>query len=195
MSSSQTGGYLLPTFTQTPPAGLTLVQFLQTVIVGISGYPQTLVRPSWQVEPPLMPNFDVDWIAFGINSNTPDAFAYTSLDQNGNYDLSRRKTLELAVIFYGPNSMDNISAFTDGFQLTQNVGSLNSANMGFQNCSRALHVPELINEIWFDRWDMTLTLDIQVERVYKITSFLAAAVTINTVTKNGPYSKNIPVGA
>lgn len=192
MNSSATGGYLNPSSSSAPPGGLTLDQFLQTMVVGISGYPTTLVRPRWQLEAPLQPRVNVDWVSFGIHQNTPDANAAVDLDFDGDYFLNRQKTLELLVSFYGPHSGDNISAFTDGFQIQQNLAALRSANMGFKESSASIRVPELVNELWMDRWDMTLILVIQELRTYNVLSFASAVVTINTVFEN-PYSKTINV--
>lgn len=197
-NSSATGGYLLPLTSQGPPGGLTLRQFLQTMVVGVSGYPTSLVRPDWQREEPLSPTVDTDWIAFGIIENqTEPGFAYTDAvlnpDNSISYSLNRQRTLQIRIAFYGPNSGDNIGSFIDGFQIQQNLEALRSANMGFKECSSAMRAPELVNELWNDRWDVTLVLVMQDLRTYNVLSFASASVTVNTVFEN-PYSKTINVG-
>lgn len=178
--SSSTGGYLKPT-TLSLPNSLTLEQFIQTVIVGISGYSGPLVRPSWQISPPKTPDIDVNWIAYGITTNTGDANAYVELNSLGTAsNLTRQESLQIGLTFYGPNCLDNAAAFRDGFQLQQNLDGLRTARMGFTEFSQIIHAPELVNERWFNRCDMTLTLARQVLRTYEIVSFASASGIIHT---------------
>src|SRR5262245_35884999 len=106
----------VPVLVTTPPR-LTLVDFLQTMLVALSGIPGQLVRPEWQVENPKNPPLETDWLAFGIESNDPDAHSYQNLeevqvDENTVaevFTLARQETLTIRLSMYGPNSGDNIS--------------------------------------------------------------------------------------
>lgn len=184
-NTSATGGYLLPATTQNLPDGvLTLEQFIQTVIVGISGYDPKLVRPKWQVAPPKQPDIDTDWIAYAISINTGDANAYVEIYSDGAYNLTRQEALEIGLSFYGPNAQENISAFRDGFQIQQNLEAMRAAKIGFTGFGPALHGPDLVNERWVDRYETSLFLVRQVLRGYQILSFASASGTIHTVLED-----------
>lgn len=180
-NNSATGGYLLPTSSEPLPGSLSLEDFIQSVIVGISGYNNNLVRPKWQQNPPKNPSIDTDWIAFGIQNNIPDANAYVGMRHDGSTVLSRQEKLEIQVSFYGPNALENISAFRDGFQVTQNLEALFIAGMGFNSIGPALRGPDLLNQRWVDRFETTLVLVRQVQRVYPVLSFASAKGSIHTV--------------
>ncbi len=184
MSDSATGGYLIPTITPPLPGNLSIEDFIQTVIVGISGYPGNLVRPRFQVAPPKNPSIETDWIAFGIENLTPDANAYVGKLPNDTDILARTQRLEIQVAFYGPNSLDNIAAFIDGFQITQNLEAMLIANIAFNGISQAIRGPDLLNERWVNRYETTLTLVRTIQRFYPILSFASAAGSIHTVVDN-----------
>lgn len=178
-NTSATGGIMLP-HPQTPtlvtaPPNLTLTQFIQTLLVGLSNLPAPLVRPDWQVEPPKNPDLPVNWIAFGIVGNEPDANAYQSIDENEVVTLQRQETLEIQISVYGPEALDNISLVRDGLQIPQNSAALRRANMGYVNIEKAHHIPDLINERWVDRWVTKIFLHRYIQRIYPIVTFLSAS--------------------
>jgi hypothetical protein len=192
-NTSTTGGYLAPVSTAPIPGALTLNQFLQTVLVGISGYDPTLVRPKFQMDPPKPPDIGTDWIAFWVETSSIDANAYTGLDSMGIYSLQRHQLLSIQMSFYGPNSGDNLPAVIDGFQIQQNMDALRSANMGFRGSTNPIHAPELIGERWVDRWDATVEVPRQIIRTYPVLSFASVRGSIHTVLENN-YSSNFNAG-
>ncbi len=195
-NSTASGGFLTPhpqppTLVTAPP-GLTFVQFIQSLLVGLSGFPGTLVRPEWQQEPPKQPDIDVNWLAFGLGSATPDNNAYVGFDENDNPLLQRNELIPINVSVYGPQAYDNIGLIRDGFQLTQNLTSLRAAKVGFAYDTPAVHIPELFNERWYDRWRTEFFVRRQIQRTYPVLDFLSANGTIYgegaTSTIVQPYS-------
>lgn len=187
-NNSTSGGYLIPTSSQGLPGDLTLNQFIQTVLVGISGLPGQFVRPSWQKKPPAQPDIDVNWIAYGINITTPDANAYVAINNDGNTELQRQELLEIKCSFYGAAAYEISTEVRDGFQIQQNLDALRTANMGFAWCDNAVQLPDLVNESWVQRIDMGVFLRRQRQRIYPILEILSAKGTVQTTLGSDPYS-------
>jgi len=186
-NNSQGAGYLVPTSTQGFPKGLSLTQFIQTVLVGVSEIPGTLVRPKYQVEPLSQPDIYTDWLSFGILSSAPDANAYLNTNTDNSYSMQRHALTEISLSFYGPNALDNYELVRDGFQVTQNLAALKANGLGFVEVTRALRVPDLINERWVDRYESSVILRKETQRTYAVTTFVSANGTINTVVGTEDY--------
>lgn len=192
-NNSSTGGYLVPASQPPYPGGLTFKQFLQTVFVGISGLSGDLVRPKWQIDPPKQPDITLNWMALAVVDDTADANAFVGSDLNGNNTTQRHEDLEVQCSFYGPDSLEIGTALRDGFQVPQNLEALRSANMGFVSATKMTHVPDLVNERWVDRYEMSIFLRREILRVYPILNFTSASGTIRTVVNEVP--KNIAFSA
>lgn len=184
MTTSATGGYLSPT-TQLLPGGLTLVQYLQAVIVGITSLPGDLVRPGWQANPPKRPDISVNWCSFSVMVMSPDANAYVEEKADGSgQKMQRHEVIQLVCRFYGPLCQDFAGVLRDGLQLSQNRDSLSAGNMGFQGTSETVFVPELLNERFFQRCDITVFLTRQINRDYQVLSFESAGGEIEALKDN-----------
>lgn len=190
MSTSVTGGYTLPTSTVQPPRHLSLEQFLQTVLVGVSGLPGPLVRPRFQIEPPKQPDIAENWLAFSVMEERPDANGALLTDGDGATTYQRHSDLSIQCSFYGPRALDYAELVRDGFQIPQNRDALTLADMGFVETTSALRMPELINERWFNRFEMGIRLRREIKRTYAILPILSANGTISAVAGNEDWLIN-----
>lgn len=189
--NSSTGGYLLPEQQDNPFGNLSFEQFLQTVLVGVSGLKGEFVRPKWQLNPPKQPDAIVDWMAFGLNEDDSDTNAFVGVDSDGTNRFMRMEALSLQCSFYGPNSLEVGKTVRDGFQIPQNFAALQSVNMGFVSTSKMVRAPDVVNERWIDRWEMTVYLRREILRVYPVLNFLSGSGVLHANVSSG--EKNVAI--
>lgn len=177
-NTSATGGYLLPT--TNPSEGVELRRFLHSVLAGVSGLAPELVRPAWQQNPPPVPSIGTDWMAYGIAARRTDANAWQQEQPDGEAGhLRRHEELDVNCTFYGDNCLALAATVRDGLEVAQNREQLYLAGMAFVDAGDVTHAPEVVNEQWYDRCDMTVTLRREVRRVYPILHFVKAEGTLN----------------
>lgn len=180
--------YITPTSTAPLPGGLTLNQFIQTVLVGISGIAGTLVRPSWQINPPKQPDIDINWMAFGVNTITPDANSAITVSEAGVVTSQRQEGIEINLSIYGPDALEIAGIVRDGFQIPQNLEALTLAKMGFTEVSPARQVPDFFGERFFKRIQLSVFLRREVQRIYPIPTLISALGTIHTLVGGEEYT-------
>jgi hypothetical protein len=177
-NTSATGGYLTGNIAALP-AGLTIERFLHGVIMGITGLTAANVRPRWQENPPKQPDINTNWCGFGITIHEGDANAYF-LQDDDSANLKRHEKIELLCSFYGSAASTNAQALRDGLQLSQNREQLFLAGLGYSSAESIQHVPELVNERWVNRSDITIYFMREIIRTYAILPLLDADGTIET---------------
>lgn len=182
MATSATGG----TLTTALPDGVALRRFLQGVLAAVTGLPPTMVRPRWQPNPPVMPKADIDWAAFGITRRTGDATVFVEARADG-ATVVRDEQLEILVSVYGPNAEAYAELFRDGMEVAQNREPLLLADIGLVEITPALHVPELLNNQWYNRCDFTWTVNRSTAKDYQILCFTGAVGAIITETMTLPF--------
>ena len=187
-NTSATGGYLTPTDTPLP-GGLGFEDFIQLMLVGITAIDGALVRPKWQPKPPSQPDYLTDWLAFGSKKISTKGFAYVKqLGVDGDTDLGSSLTnweeVELICSFYGPHAVGNAAALRDGLEISQNREGLFNSGITVVGSGDITRAPELVNEIWNDRADITVTLAREIDRTYQVLYFVSAKGTI--ITDNIP---------
>lgn len=172
-NTSATGGYLRQT--TGPVDNLDFRRFVGTVLVGISGFAPELVRPAWQPNPAPIPGIDTDWMAFGQTSRRVDFDAYQAEKTDGTLTTqTRHEEIDFVLTFYGPNCLGKASELRDAADITQNQSALYLAGMAIVDFTDITHAPELVNERWFDRCDMTMTIRREIRREYRILNFVSA---------------------
>lgn len=171
-NSSATGGYLTPTSTNGFPNNLTLDQFIQTILVGISGLQGDLVRPKWQENPPKQPGIKTNWIAFRTALITPDTYEFTGMDLSGNPFTQRYQNLSVQCSIYGPDAANVAGVLRDGFQIAQNREAMNAVGLKFVNTGYPSLIPDFVNERWVQKYEMEIVLRQMVQRSYAILPLL-----------------------
>lgn len=179
--------YILPSST-TPVSGkLTLTQFIQTVMVGVSGLPGPLVRPKWQPEAPKQPDILTNWMAIGIDVASPDANAWLGVNSDTTSQMQRHELLDISCSIYGPEALETYRLIRDGFQVPQNREALFHANMGFVEISPGRKIPDLVHERWVNRIETNVFLQREIQRVYSVPTLQSAEGVIHTVLGGEDY--------
>jgi hypothetical protein len=177
-NTSATGGYLLPTYIP-DIEDLAFDEVLQSIVVGVTGMPGALVRPRWQPVPLPQPEADVDWVAVGITDETEEGSSIEHKPYGEGYDLETTHNLiEVTVSFYGPNSRRTANTFRDGIRVAQNREIMQQNDLGFVDVVRLVAVPELINEVWRQRSDVTFRLRRATVRTYAVENLVKGDGTI-----------------
>lgn len=177
-NSSATGGYLIPSVTPSPAEDLALEDIMQLAISGITGITGVNVRPRFQEGNPKVPDQDVDWCAFSITMQTPDANPYLEHDPAGvgKSTLIRHEDFELFISFYGYNAAKNAARLRDGFYINQNSEAINAQEIAFIDAGEIRLAPELVNQKWIRRNDLRMKFRRKISRDYAIENILTADV-------------------
>lgn len=184
-NTSATGGFLAP-LTPAPDDDLVLDQFLQALIVGITGLPGTMVRaryvPLDDVEKATSrnPNQRDNWAAVGVMSMEPEGQPATIHDGTGEGTSTQIQHMRLDVLasFYGPRSSALAELLRAGLYVPQNRDTLFRANMGLIDVGAGRRVPEIVNTSPRRRTDIGFRLRRRVERTYAIRNVLELSGTL-----------------
>lgn len=190
-NTSATGGYLTPAVSPAPTEDEAFEDFLQQVIVGITGIDQTLVRPGWQPDPPNQPARDQTWIAFRIMRQAADSYAYID-PQESSSELQRVETVEVLLSSFGPNASSALATFRDGVLIDQNRFALEQVKIGQTETGEIIPAPTIVKEKWLRRFDMTWTFRRMIIRDYPILSLISAQGFINTEVITVPFNVEPP---
>jgi hypothetical protein len=173
-NTSATGGYLVQA--SGPIYGDALDDFFHNVIQGLTELDENLIRPLFQLNPPPIPEPDIDWIAFGINiTEAEKGTAHIQMAEDGlSGEMKRQERLEIPFQIYGINNFDIANKIRDGLQLGQNREVLYHNNISFKGFETPLtKLTEDVNGRYYKRCDFTLSFMREVNRVYPILSFEA----------------------
>jgi len=175
-NTSATGGYLGPAVVSPPLEDSDLDAVFQGLVAGITGLDGSLVRPRWQPTSPKQPEPSINWCAIGVTVINPDAGAYIehSPTGDGSDNMQRHEDIDLACTFYGPLGATFAAMLRDGLSIPQNLDFLRLQGMGYIECGLARAFPELFNQQWIKRFDITARFRRQVKRTYGVLNILSA---------------------
>lgn len=185
MSTSATGGYLIPSASNATEDEALRV-FFQQMVSGITGMPGTMVRPRWQPEPPNIPAFGTDWAAIGVTKRTRDVNAYikhvSQKDSNGNNIgtdfVHRTEVLDVLCSFYGPKCEANSELLAVGLEVDQNREVMQLAGYGLVCVEDATMMADLQNDRWLTRIDLPFQIRRAQLYQYPVLDVIAAQGTI-----------------
>lgn len=180
VNTSATGGPLAPAATPAPLEGKALLKFLQNWMVGVIGLEGEKFRPSWQPEPPIIPNATEVWAALRINSRPADTFPEVQHNKDaGGYDkLRRNEILNILVSVYdlgsGGEADEYAALLRDGLAIAQNLEPLQRAAMGLHSVGALQTVPSLLKERWLYRVDLPVNVVRMITRKYGVQNLLSS---------------------
>lgn len=143
---------------------------------GLSGLPAGMVRPRWTPTQAAMPPQDANWCALGIMVTDDDANPAFQNQTDDSAEMWKHEQIECLASFYGPNSQSIAKQFRDGLMVSQNNAQLNEIGLSLGTYTKLTPAPELINNQWVRRYDITIYLRRKLVRTYGIKSILDASV-------------------
>jgi len=177
-NTSATGGYLTPTGAALVEDDA-LIDIFTEAVAGVTGIAGALVRPKWQPKPPKRPAAGVDWCAVGITEDNADAGPVITHDPNVGDTYTRHKDVTLLASFYGPNSKGFAQKLEDGLCIQQNLETLQESSISFISAGTIRAVPESVDMVWIERYDLLLYFRRRVTRTYAIETIQTVGVELH----------------
>lgn len=178
-NDSTTPGYLTPVG-DLPKYDEDLEREISRWIRGVSGLPAEVVFPRWTDPQRKIPNNGTTWCGFGITT-IPQPLSQADV-QISDVESQQWTWEKVTVIccFYGPGGGGCASTFRAGIFVAQNNVELNHSGLSLMEAGTIYNLPELINNQWVRRYDLTVTLNRKNVRTYNIKSIVDGDVTIST---------------
>lgn len=182
MTDSSTGGYLTPAVASPPEEDDALDDLVHDLIAGVTALASDLVRPRWQPNVPKQPEPTVNWCAFGVSEQPPDASpAIVHNGDNGGSDTYiRHGEISVQCSFYGPGAKGYAQMLIDGLGIPQNREQLAAYDMAIVGTSGIRAAPDFVNQQWVRRYDMTVTLRRKITRTYAVLNLASVQATTTT---------------
>lgn len=177
-NDSTTAAYQTPVG-DSPSYDEDLERLISRWIRGVTGLDATLVYPRWTDPQKQIPKNGTTWCAFGITGIQED-FNPAYLQGEESAEQWSHETVSLILCFYGPQGLAMATRFRDGLLVSQNNDELNRSGLTLLQMGRILSLPELINNQWVRRYDISVDLRRKITRTYNIASVIDGSVTITT---------------
>jgi hypothetical protein len=165
-----------------------LDNFFQALVVNLTGLAGQWVRPRFQPNPPALPPVGTNWAAIGVMPDSKaDTYPYVGHRGSGNGAdmLIQHEELQVLASFYGPNAKANAGVLRDGLMIAQNREILFVNQMSLVSVGTATRAPEMIKNLWLNRWDLPLVIRRGIDRVYPVRNIESLDITLTVETAAG----------
>lgn len=176
-ASSTVAGFLAPL--TAPIYDNPLDDFFHAFLAALTTIPGQLVRPRWQPEPPNMPDFDVDWLAWGIVDIEEDAFAWQGQTDDAELAVERDEIMTMLMSFYGPRAGQLAKQFSASVQLSQNRAYLQPQKLTVVEVLNQVRIPALTKEKWVPRVDQRVRFRRRASWTYQIRTLESMQLGLN----------------
>ena len=149
---------------------------IRLYLSALTGIDKNLVRKRWLNKVGKQPELGTDWIAVGVEGVTTWGTPYS--DNQKIPDIQNRisqQTLKFRASFYGLNSAELSDKAREGLCMVQNNNQLKRYGLTVQSVDdEVLHLPDLQDEQWIDRYDLIFRVGRSVSREYGIRTIVDA---------------------
>jgi hypothetical protein len=181
-NTSATGGVLSP-LPPLPFDDAALDAVFQTLTAQITGLDGSLVRPRWQAGDPTragspkQPEPSVNWCAIGVTNVKQSDGPWLVYDKPTNTELYwDHEEITLLASFYGPNCQSYLRLLRAGLNVPQNTEYLLPYMIRYVGCGPVRTAPELVNQQWIKRQDISLEFRRKVIMTYGIENILISEI-------------------
>ncbi|WP_312058774.1 phage neck terminator protein [Pantoea septica] len=178
-NDSTAAGYITPAG-DGPAYDEALERQISRWIRGDSGLPAERVFPRWTDPQSSIPAKNITWCAFGITTAPLPGMPANIQISDSESEQWAWEQLTVICCFYGPGGAGLATAFRAGLFIEQNNTGLNRDGLSLVEAGTIYNLPELINNQWVRRYDITVTLSRKTIRTYNIKSIVDANVAIIT---------------
>ena len=177
MSNDSTDpGYLTPVGTE-PDYDQELERQISRWIRGVTGLAASLVFPRWTDPQSTIPKNGTTWVAFGVTTMPRDDMPAEKQVSDEQSEQWSWEQVTVLACFYGPQGAAMAARFRDGLYVEQNNTTLRTAaGLSLVDNGQIYNLPELINNQWVRRYDITVTLQRKNTRTFNIKTIQSAPV-------------------
>jgi hypothetical protein len=175
-NDSTAPGYLTPVGAE-PYYDQELERQISRWICGVTELKESQVYPRWTDPQSSIPKNGTTWAAFGITTMPRENM---TAEIQVSDEQSEQWTWEQVIVlacFYGPQGAAMAARFRDGLFVEQNNTTLRTTTgLSLVDNGQIYNLPELINNQWVRRYDITVTLQRKNIRNFNIKTIQSAPV-------------------
>ncbi|HDU2896806.1 TPA: hypothetical protein RFF92_001635 [Klebsiella aerogenes] len=173
-------GYLTPVGSE-PDYDEELERQLSRWVRGVTGMPANMVYPRFTDPQKKIPPNGKTWCGFNFSTlSRPGMPANIQVSEEQSEQWSW-EGIQVLLCFYGPGGSAMATRFRDGIFIEQNSDTFRRiSGLSLVDAGDIRNLPELINNQWVRRYDVTVTLSRKNTRTYNVKSIVGPNVTIVT---------------